>query len=262
MTDIILKVRSARGTELVPITGARVTIGRGEDTTLCIEDSGLSRRHASINRDGERLWLLDERSANGSFVNGQKVPPAGTPLNDGDEITMGGETVIIINIVSTAGRTKPHRQRSLFQSPVMAVTLLAVAVLVAALAASRLFSGVAGSDRKASQGGGPSNGSAAEVTVKDPGSDSGEIKSPPAPPGPQQGVTLDLTLANPGQPRLYRDMDAKERLDFIDRGARTITSNISNSNHPEIFDEFVIRKIENEVASYFEHAGRRAGESN
>lgn len=254
MTEITLKVRSGRGTDLVPMTGSRVTIGRGEDASLSIDDSGLSRRHASINRDGRRVWILDERSANGSFVNGDLVPPEGTPLSDGDEITLGRETVIIVNIGLAAPAATPFSGRDNFRSLAFGIPLVAGVALVVLLAASRLFWGVAGNDtRNSSSGLQPEAASSEGATLSHSEADPAEttVPSPPVSgPTPHQDAAPDLNGAGPAQRRLYRDMGDAERMGFIGQQARAITMRISNSNHPEIFDEVVIRKIKDEVDAY------------
>jgi len=62
---------------------------------VVFNDSGLSRVHASLNRDGDKIWVMDEGSTNGTFVNGQPVPYTGSVLNDGDEIDLGQTSVVI-----------------------------------------------------------------------------------------------------------------------------------------------------------------------
>ena len=66
------------------LTSGELTIGRTAGNSILLENPGVSRRHAVIRADGDRVVLEDLGSANGSFVNGQK---AGTQeLKDGDEI--------------------------------------------------------------------------------------------------------------------------------------------------------------------------------
>src|SRR5436305_15214156 len=47
-------------------------IGRGE-TDLRIEDDGVSRRHCSITPRGRGAQLVDLGSANGTFVEGERI---------------------------------------------------------------------------------------------------------------------------------------------------------------------------------------------
>src|SRR6266404_4071837 len=93
--EVTLIIHSVDGARELPLTGSRLTLGRTEPADLVINDQSLSRVHASINRDGERVWIVDEGSTNGSLVNGAPVPPSGTPLRDGDEIYLGNTTIVV-----------------------------------------------------------------------------------------------------------------------------------------------------------------------
>jgi pSer/pThr/pTyr-binding forkhead associated (FHA) protein len=53
-------------------------------------DAGVSRRHAIISPMGAGFAIEDLASANGTFVNGQRLPPqTATPLRHGDELKFG-----------------------------------------------------------------------------------------------------------------------------------------------------------------------------
>lgn len=59
-------------------------------------DKGVSRRHAAIIRKDGSLYLVDMSSANGTFLNGQKlVPQQPRVLRDGDDIRLGHLTIRI-----------------------------------------------------------------------------------------------------------------------------------------------------------------------
>jgi pSer/pThr/pTyr-binding forkhead associated (FHA) protein len=64
-----------------------VTIGRGPDNTIVLDDSMVSRHHACIAWDGEGFTVQDMGSRNGTLVNGQRVQGA-QQLADGDEIVL------------------------------------------------------------------------------------------------------------------------------------------------------------------------------
>jgi pSer/pThr/pTyr-binding forkhead associated (FHA) protein len=67
--------------------GQSLHIGRSPASDIQLEDPSVSRRHAEVaHRDG-RTVLLDDRSLNGIYVNGQRVGEA--VLNDGDWIAVG-----------------------------------------------------------------------------------------------------------------------------------------------------------------------------
>jgi hypothetical protein len=53
-------------------------------------EKGVSRRHASIVRDDGGLHLVDAGSANGTYLNGQRlVPNQPRILRDGDDVRLG-----------------------------------------------------------------------------------------------------------------------------------------------------------------------------
>lgn len=79
-----------------------VTIGRAADCTIPIKDRYLSRRHAEILRMGNGWVLKDCGSANGTFLNGERVESS-LPLNSGDRIRLG-DTEIVFRAEHTTDR--------------------------------------------------------------------------------------------------------------------------------------------------------------
>jgi len=61
-----------------------LTIGRNPGNDILIENAGVSRRHAVIKWTGDHAVIEDLGSANGTFVNGQKI--TSRQLQDGDEV--------------------------------------------------------------------------------------------------------------------------------------------------------------------------------
>jgi pSer/pThr/pTyr-binding forkhead associated (FHA) protein len=62
-------------------------IGRAWGADLRLEDQAVSRRHAIVFATDESVRVLDDRSANGTRVNGRCV--TGAELSDGDVILVG-----------------------------------------------------------------------------------------------------------------------------------------------------------------------------
>ncbi len=62
-------------------------IGRSLSADVRFDDPTVSRRHALIAVQGEEVRVMDDRSLNGIFVNGERVE--WHALNDGDEIIVG-----------------------------------------------------------------------------------------------------------------------------------------------------------------------------
>jgi pSer/pThr/pTyr-binding forkhead associated (FHA) protein len=74
------------GLEL-PVDRDWMVVGRGRGADLLITDPTISRAHAAIGFDGEKFFVEDLGSTNGTTVNGKREPRAA--LNNGDEIRLG-----------------------------------------------------------------------------------------------------------------------------------------------------------------------------
>jgi two-component system, cell cycle response regulator len=79
--------------EMFPLSeGRELLIGRRDDADVQIRDDGVSRRHATIRVEGHGAVLLDQGSANGTYVNGARVPEA--RFEDGARVQIGGHTIL------------------------------------------------------------------------------------------------------------------------------------------------------------------------
>ncbi|MHB8491694.1 MAG: FHA domain-containing protein [Solirubrobacteraceae bacterium] len=72
---------------LVALTREWTRIGRSLAADVRFDDPTVSRRHALIVRQADGVRVLDDRSLNGVFVNGERVE--WRVLSDGDEIMVG-----------------------------------------------------------------------------------------------------------------------------------------------------------------------------
>jgi pSer/pThr/pTyr-binding forkhead associated (FHA) protein len=91
-----------RRQELLLTTGSYL-LGRDPACHVVIDRPLISRRHARITVDAERVSIEDLGSMNGVFVNGARV--SGTrPIYDGDWITIGSEELELA--IGDSGRNK------------------------------------------------------------------------------------------------------------------------------------------------------------
>ena len=74
-------------TRLVALHQGVTHVGRGFSADLRLEDQSVSRRHAVIVDAQDGVRILDDRSANGTFVNDRRVTDAA--LHDRDVIRLG-----------------------------------------------------------------------------------------------------------------------------------------------------------------------------
>ena len=86
------------GTEwLVPLDAKVTHIGRGLTSDVRIEEQRVSRSHAILVRHGHTTRLLDNRSANGTFVNGRQV--IAINIADGDVLRVGPVVMTYVQVV-------------------------------------------------------------------------------------------------------------------------------------------------------------------
>lgn len=62
-------------TRSIDIAQDQFDIGRSPDTDLQLPDSKISRNHARLLIEGDDIWLVDLKSANGTFVGGERLEP-------------------------------------------------------------------------------------------------------------------------------------------------------------------------------------------
>lgn len=71
----------------VPLERRITHIGRGLTADLRIEQAHVSVSHAIVVRHGTDVHVLDNRSSNGTFVNGRRI--VASNLTDGDVLAIG-----------------------------------------------------------------------------------------------------------------------------------------------------------------------------
>jgi hypothetical protein len=87
---------------VIPILERTVLIGR-VSTSRNIHpqidistDSGVSRRHAQLSSDGQRWWVEDLQSANGTYVGAPGQPLPSTPITPGQRVELAEDARIYL----------------------------------------------------------------------------------------------------------------------------------------------------------------------
>jgi predicted nucleic acid-binding Zn-ribbon protein len=83
---------------VVPLQEGWTRIGRSLSAHIRFDDPTVSRRHALIYCDPDGARILDDRSLNGVFRNGDRVELA--ELEDGDEIDVGRFRLFFVSLVA------------------------------------------------------------------------------------------------------------------------------------------------------------------
>ena len=90
----------------IAIAGS-LTLGRGDDAGLVIDDPEISRAHAVLGSTSKGLEVEDLGSLNGTWVNGERITSA-TPLAPGDVIKIGTTRIEVLSVAE--GRAEPLRR--------------------------------------------------------------------------------------------------------------------------------------------------------
>lgn len=88
---LLVRVRGAELGRVTLLSPERMRVGRSQECELWLSDDGVSRKHASLIREGNHYVVEDEGSANGTFIGGTRITRH--ELNDGDVIQFGPQAV-------------------------------------------------------------------------------------------------------------------------------------------------------------------------
>jgi FHA domain-containing protein len=91
-------------TMLVSLEREVTHIGRGFTADVRLEEHRVSRRHAILVQRGAQVRLLDDRSSNGTFVNGRRIIES--ELRDGDVVLIGPVALRYVEVSLSADRPR------------------------------------------------------------------------------------------------------------------------------------------------------------
>jgi pSer/pThr/pTyr-binding forkhead associated (FHA) protein len=93
---------------LVALIREWTRVGRSMAADIHFDDPTVSRRHALIVRQHDGVRVLDDRSLNGVFVNGERVE--WRVLSDGDEILVGRYRLYFLSLAPAEALTEDSLQ--------------------------------------------------------------------------------------------------------------------------------------------------------
>jgi hypothetical protein len=89
--SLTLLTGARKGQGHFPLKRNQMIMGRATDADITLSDTGISRHHARIVREGDDFVVEDLGSTNGTEVNGQLVKRR--RLADGDRVRLGNSTL-------------------------------------------------------------------------------------------------------------------------------------------------------------------------
>jgi diguanylate cyclase (GGDEF)-like protein len=107
-TAMLTVITGFNAGQVFMLDGTHLIIGRGNDTTVPVEDAGVSRAHARISKEGNDWFVEDMGSTNGTFV--AATPVRGrTLLARGDRIQLGPSLMLRFDITDRQEAELQHR---------------------------------------------------------------------------------------------------------------------------------------------------------
>ena len=95
---------------VLPVADEWTRIGRSLVADIRLDDPTVSRRHALVCRQEGRVRVLDDRSLNGVFLNGERVE--WHDLSDGDELIIGRYKLYFVDTAPASSALAWHELRS------------------------------------------------------------------------------------------------------------------------------------------------------
>ena len=86
-TQVVIVEGGNRG-EVIPLAGAPLLIGRGNDAAIRLDDDYVSTRHARIASSGDQWYVEDLGSTNGTYVGTSRITQP-TAVSLGTQIRIG-----------------------------------------------------------------------------------------------------------------------------------------------------------------------------
>ena len=87
---------------VMPLSDGFTRLGRSLSADVRFDDPTVSRRHAIFHRDDDCVKVIDDRSLNGVFVNGERRD--WHELDDGDEVIVGRFRLYFISLAGSRDR--------------------------------------------------------------------------------------------------------------------------------------------------------------
>jgi pSer/pThr/pTyr-binding forkhead associated (FHA) protein len=91
--------RDGDALRVVALEREHTRIGRSLGADIRFDDQTVSRRHALLVVADDEVRVLDDRSLNGVFVNGERIEVRA--LNDGDELVIGRHRLCFLEAIDT-----------------------------------------------------------------------------------------------------------------------------------------------------------------
>lgn len=97
---VVATIKTPEGSLQKVVDGSSFSIGRAPDCVLSVPHAGISRLHVLVTIKRGEVYIMDQESSNGTFLNGTKIEPKRlTHVKPTDEIKLGLSDVVMQFVV-------------------------------------------------------------------------------------------------------------------------------------------------------------------
>jgi hypothetical protein len=129
---------SASAPRELKLTKAESSIGSGESNSLVVRDDTVSQRHALVKQQGGKWQVIDNKSSNGTYVDGRRAIDW-IRLRDGAEIRFGGAQFVFRSGKASETRSTPGLPSNTRASAFRPLAILIVVASVAGFGAAQYY---------------------------------------------------------------------------------------------------------------------------
>jgi ABC transport system ATP-binding/permease protein len=104
-----LQIQSAQGTRTFVMIKSEVTLGRATDNDVVLQDPMASSHHARLLHAPDGLRIVDLNSTNGTFLNGQRLPPQSPRAFGPTDLLLLGQSRITVTMPSLQQPAVPRQ---------------------------------------------------------------------------------------------------------------------------------------------------------
>ncbi|MGZ3721567.1 MAG: FHA domain-containing protein [Bdellovibrionales bacterium] len=100
LSCMLVTIQAADGVKRKIVNESPFTIGRSIESPIFFPEPSISRNHLLVKNKSGKIWICDEKSANGTFINGERMTPGRLTLLDPADIVRLGKFSAEITIQS------------------------------------------------------------------------------------------------------------------------------------------------------------------
>lgn len=102
MRTLSLAITDGAGGRTVAVDQFPATVGRDVKCRVRIDAPSVSMLHCALHRVGDRFFVMDNRSSNGTVLNGRKVAPCCLKVLQGGDRVQLGSVQVAVSVASAA----------------------------------------------------------------------------------------------------------------------------------------------------------------